>query len=356
MNNLDYFIHDIYENEIVEIEDTLNSDAILRIEEQILKNIQTSSKRKIKSKKHFLFALAATLLLALGITGFATVKNEWDVLLIDFMGINDADTLQLEDGQVNIDKLARYEKISPEIQNIDDFGLVETPIEITVDSSIGDKNSTYIRIETDYTLPETFNAETDYVLPFNSSVSISPMQSGYASTFTYFEENGKLGFLLSIEDCEKLNKSKISLKLQDLYLYHDLNTENAPEPELICAGTWLVDWKYNYKSNAKTFQVFQSFKSNGVTYYLTRIEISPISIRMEAFRLPKNRHQPHPEGWLEEIHFKDGTVLKIDGYNVGGLKDGIFAESYVNTQKFGNAIDSKNIKNIVIGGKIIKLY
>lgn len=127
------------------------------------------------------------------------------------------------------------------------------------------------------------------------------------------------------------------------------------EKELLCAGTWQADWKYNYRSNTKNYYMFQSFESNGTTYYLTHVEVSTISIRMEAFRMPQDRKKELPGTWLEEIHFKDGTILFIENKSVGGLSDGLFAESYVNTKEFGNAIDSENVESIIVCGKKILL-
>lgn len=360
MNNLDELITDIYANETVDIDGTLDTAAQWRIEEQILQHINTDStilyKKKSKHKKRLLFALAAVLLVALSLTGFAAVQNEWDIALVNFMGISNADTLQLEGGDVQINKIAQYEKTSPYLDSIETLGLVKSPIQITATTSIGDKNSAYIRIETDYTLPETFNPETDYVLPFNIRTNISPMPNGYGSEFTYFEEDGKLGFLLSISNCEELNKSDISIEIYDLYLHHDLNDENSErEEELLCAGTWKVDWKYNYRSNTKNYYMLKSIESNFATYYLTRIEVSPISIRMEAFRMPKDREKPLPGSWLEEIRFEDGTILSIKDESGGGLRNGMFAESYISVREFGNAIDPKTIGSLIICGKEIKL-
>lgn len=361
MANLDDLINNIYADETVPIEGTLDTAAQWRIEERILSNINTAPtilyKKKTHRKKRLVLALVAVLLLALGLTTIAAVQNDWDVILIDFMGISDADTLQLEGGDIFIDKTAQYEKTSPFLEEVDDLGLVDIPIQMTVVSSIGDKNNAYIRIETDYILPDTFNPETDYVLPFDIDTSISPMLNGYGSEFTSFEENGRLGFLLSITNCDKLNKSDITLEIHDLYLYHDLHKEyGAPEEELLCAGTWSVNWKYNYRSNVQNHHMLKTFESNGVTYYLTCVEVSPIAIRMEAFRMPQDRDKALPGPWLEKVQFKDGTTLSIEEESGGGLSNGIFAESYVNVREFGNAIDPETVESITICGKRINLH
>ena len=163
MNNLSDLIHDIYSDEIVEIDGTLDAAAQWRIEDRILQNINGVStilyRKKSKRKKRFLFLIAAVMLVVLGLTAFAAAQNDWDIMLIDFMGISDSDTLQLEGGDVQINKTASYEKTSPYLDDIGDLGLVDTPLQMAAISSIGDKTSAYIRIETDYILPDTFNPE-----------------------------------------------------------------------------------------------------------------------------------------------------------------------------------------------------
>lgn len=362
MNNLNDFINEIHADEIVPIDGTLDTDLQWRIEEHVLNAIKQEpatffNKKKAARKKRVVYALAATLLLALGITAMAAIQNDWDVQLINFMGISDADTLQLESGEVEINQTCKSMCI--------DYGEqedgVEKSVQMTVSSSIGDKNSAYVRINTDYELPEDYNPETDYILPDTNHLYISRNKDGsglidFASTFTAFVEDGKLGFLFSIENAEKLNKSYVSFEIKDLYLYHDLGMPDSDsEEELLCAGTWNFKWKYSYKSNAKTYYMLKTFENDGITYYLTKIEVSPISVRAEAFRMPQDRQKPHEGKFLEEIHFTDGTVLKVDGFGGGGLGNGMFADFFVTVYKLGTTLNPEEVESIVICGKEIKL-
>lgn len=189
MINLNDLITDIHASEVVELDESLDAAQQWRIEERIMQVINESSDedanppiryyKKCRKKRWLVFSLAAILLLALVLTGIAAVQNDWDVALIDFMGINDVDTLQLKGREVEIYKITAYKKTSPYIKNIENLGLVDTPIQMTVTTSIGDKYSAYIRIETDYILPETFNPETDYILLDNIKTDIDPMLDGY---------------------------------------------------------------------------------------------------------------------------------------------------------------------------------
>jgi len=361
MINLNNLITEIHEEETLPIDGSLRTDEQWKIEERILNVIKDEPiaiyKKKSRRKKWLVIALAATLLLALSITAIAAFENDWDVQLLNFMGLSNTNTLQLESGEVKINETHKAMCI--------DYGENETGVEkiveMTIDSSIGDKNSAYVKITTDYEMPANYNPETDYVLPEKHSMHISKKQNqsdfvDYASMFTCFVEDGKLGFLLSIENAEGLNKRYISLEIKDLYIYHDLGMEDSDsEEELLCKGSWCFSWKFSYQSNTDTHYMLRTLENNNINYYLTKIEISPISIRAEAFRLPQDRQKPHAHGFLEEIRFTDGTVLKVDGFGGGGLRDGMFVDLFIGTNELGISLNLKDIKSIVICGQEIFL-
>ena len=355
MNSVDDLIREIQDHEVVEIDGRLDNDSLRKIEERILRTVNEEKKdiRKKRSRKSWLvLGLAAIFAFALGLSVYAAKENEWDIALINFMGISDANTLQLENGVVEIDQGQRSLCV--------DYGYVPTgeekEVEIQAVSSIGDKNEVYIRIETDYVLPDDFNAETDYVLPEDYGLSVSPNKSGFGSVFTYFAEDNKLGFLLAISNCQDINKAEISLSLENLYLYHDLQSDTAAEKELLCEGTWNLNWSYHYKSSTKSYHMLQPFQSEGVTYYLTKVEVSPISIRLEAFRMPWDRDKGNPDIGPEEIHFSDGTILSIYGLSEVGVQNRMFVESYVGAEVFGEAIDPEKVESVIIEGKEIVLH
>ena len=98
------------------------------------------------------------MVLTLGVTVFAAKQNEWDITLTNFMGLNESDILQLEGGEVIIDKVVT----STWVDYAEDEKGEEKQISITGITSIGDKNSAYLRVNTDYELPESFDEKTDY--------------------------------------------------------------------------------------------------------------------------------------------------------------------------------------------------
>ena len=363
MSSMDGFIREIQNHELVEIEGCLDASSLKRIEGRILQEVlgkQENSAKKRGHKKWLVLALTAVLLMGLGITVAAAKEHEWDIELIRFMGIKDINTFQLESGEVQINQGQKSMCVDYGSSAVGE----EKEIEMRAVSAIGDKNEVYIRMETDYVLPEDFDPATDYVLPKDYNLSISP-NNGYGATFTYFAEDNKLGFLMAISNCEDVNKATISIHMEDLVLYHDLNAsdsdssalnqgDSVEEETLLCSGAWDLEWTFNYKSHTKTYHKLHKFQSEGVDYYLTKIEISPISIRMEAFCLPGD-YKEIPQDWLEKICFSDGTELLIEDMSSAGIRNRMFAESYVGIEQLGGTIEPKKVKKLVIGGEEVKV-
>ncbi len=355
MNRLDDLISEVRHSEVVDIKGSLDKDRQRRIENVIMKAVEediSAVTRKRSSKRWLVLGLAATLIMALGLTVYAARENEWDITLVNFMGISNVNTLQLENGVVEINQGQKSMCM--------DYGYVESgeakEIEMRATTSIGDKNEVYVRIETDYVLPEAFDPETDYVLPEDYSLTVAPNKSGYGSVFTYFAEDNRLGFLLSISNCQDINRAEITLTMENLYWYHDLQEPYVDrEKELLCEGIWELEWSYNYKSHTKTKYMLHAFEADEVTYYLTKAELSPISVRLEAFRMPGDRNKEHEDAWLEEIHFKDGTILQISNPSGGGIRNGMFAEEYIGVEAFGDAINVEEVEYLVICGERIYL-
>lgn len=165
MSNINDFIQEIHTHEALTLEGTLDPAKQWRIEERIFQTISEESSivngtltRQRKRKLH-LFLAAAVMVLALGITAFATVHNEWDIALVQFMGIQDSSTLQLESGEVQMNIPANYQ-----VNDSTATPILTSPIQMTVVSSIGDKNSAYIHIKTNYELPKDYSEEADYIV------------------------------------------------------------------------------------------------------------------------------------------------------------------------------------------------
>lgn len=362
MYNIDDLITDVQEHEIVDINGEMTKEQRERIEGKILSSIHNNKMKKFPRRKRLVVLLAATFVLLLGLTGVAAVENEWDITLTNFMGISDADMLQLESGEVQIG--------ASDVSECKDFSEsaegIEKEIKMMATSSIGDKNCAYIRIDTDYELPKGFDASTDSIMMEDYTYRVSTRESHdekymkeFASSTMFFSEEGKIGFLVEITDCDAINKSYVSLSFRNLYWHHDLGVDEENEayrePELLCEGNWELTWKYSYKSSVKTHRMFKKIQVSGKTYYLTKIELSPISVRMEAITKPLTVKE-YREGlhMLEEIHYKDGESIKIEQCSTGGLSNRIFLESMVNVMEFGKPLQLDEIDYLVVGGEKIQ--
>lgn len=368
MNKIDNLINVIYEDEVLEIDGELSASQTERIEQQIFLTLENnSSVIHFPKRKRKIAVLVAALIALLSFTSFAMDKQEWDISLINFMGLNSSDHLQLEGGEVTINE----SKTFPCVDYSDKVSGTPTEFSITSITSIGDRNSAYIRVHTNYQLPANFNPKTDYILPENHRLDITHKNavgqekpSSFGSVFTGIYEDGKLGFLISIENCEDLNKSHVRLSLENLYWYHDLDTsENnstkandliKPE-ELLCEVTGDIEWKYSYKSNTETYRMLKRISSDNGEYFITKIEISPISIRLEAIRNPKDRDTEWNGEILEKIVYKDGTSFVFDEFSGAGLSNGYLMDVFWRAEEMGEIFTLKEIDYVVIDSAIIHL-
>lgn len=337
MHNLDDLIQNISNDEIRDVPGKLSAEQQRRIESKILSELPVVTVKRRSFRKRMVIALAAVLILLIGLTAVAATENEWDIAITNFMGLNDPSTLQLESGEVKINATAS------------DNGLTITDI-----TSIGDKNSAYIRIDTDYKLPDDFDEAKDYILPENYAINISETDVGkpktYASTLTCFYEDGYLGFLLELSNCIDLNKSYVSIGFENLILHHDLHVydDSAPEEELLLEGNWNLNWKYSYKSSTQIYHTLKKIKVLNNNVWITTIDISPISIRLEGKRAFYN----YTKSWdgaigNAEIVLKDGTILSDIQQSVGGYSNTTF-EYYLDLHSLHQTINPDELDYIIL--------
>ena len=92
-----------------------------------------------------------------------------------------------------------------------------------------------------------------------------------------------------------------------------------------------------------------------ISAFLTKVEISPISVRMEAFCKPQDRNKTRPRDLIQKITYTDGTSVEIPGDSSGGVRDGMFIDSFVDTVMMGEVLRSNEVKSITISGTEIEL-
>lgn len=343
MNHIDDLYQKIMPSEIVDMEAPLEEEKQQRIEQRIMSKLSYNKKKRFSKRKLFVLLIAATLFL--GVTGYASERNNWDDAILKYMGISNADVVKLKDSVVDIGASSTNHGVT-----------------MTAVSSIGDKNSSYIRIDTNYKLPVDFNSKTDYIITkdFSSEITTdeNEINSDHGCTFNYFDHNGYLSFMLYISNCKGLNHKKVKLILSDLYLYHDLGIENNKSVEdrtLLVNGNWILTWKYHYPSNMDTYHPMKLVKSNGFRCILTKLEVSPITIRVEAIKSPFVGKTEKSMIVIKKITMKDGTVIGFPGNASAGCKNNTLLEAYQDVLAFGNAIDPSQIESVTIDDTVIKL-
>ncbi len=375
--NMNDLIQEIHKTEAIDLPGFMDKEQQKRVEEKILagiwelqekteinKNEEIDGKlvplrRKNKKKRFFILGIAAIMLLGLCLTAFASSNPDWDIELLRFMGLDESDTFQLESGEVKIQVYDSFTATEYDAEG----NPSEKEVKIMAVSSIGDKNSACIRIETDYELPEGFDETTDYIMPENYSLNVYEkpgkiIERGWGSTFGYMNLDGKLGYMIYITGCQGLNKSHVRVRFEDFYLYHDLGKkegEGEKEEKLLLEGEWELAWRYTYKSNVRSYHMLKQIELNDVPYYITNIEVSPLSVQIKGFRMPWDRKKDYEGFKIDRIQYKDGTGLEVGGWSSAGNHNGMEFDTFLGTTEMRTTIDVNNIKSIVIGGNEIIL-
>lgn len=366
MINIEDLIKDIRTDETENLtsdfgmdEKKMEKNLQMRIEQQVLQAVIPGGRRKKSGKRKWMFLLlAATLMIGSALTATAAVKNDWDVALVNFMGLSDADTVQLPDGKVEL-KASSKAFVSDHKKKA-----AQRNVTMRAVTSIGDKNSAYIRIDTDYQVPDDYNEKTDYILPEDMEIDIrqkrSKVNGDHASTWTGAVENGKLYLLLAISDCEKLNKSRIHINIKNLILYHDGDGMEHQKEERICDGVWDLEWKYAYCSNVRSLHPMKYLILDGENSCLTKLEVSPISIRASGIRIRKIKDDYNMDRMMEdlkinEIRFTDGSSMKNISVSSAGCKNGITWNAYWGLDALkGTSVDVRTIQSIKIANQWIQ--
>ena len=320
------------------------------------------TRRNMNPKKLVVVLLAAALVLALGVMAVsAAVRHDWDRAILDFMGIRDADTTQLEDGTVLIGE-------SDTCSGRDLLTGEQKEITFIASSSIGDKNAAYIRIDTDYEVPEDFDPETDYFMTedFDLEVTTNYLQGALdrSSVLESQVENGKLFFLLEISGTKNIDRSKVVLTFENLYYYHDLgmgDKDDALPKELVFRGSWNLEWKFDYRTVTKKAKMHEKVQVGEAAGYLTTVEITPLGIRIEgriafdSWDVPTGKLEAMK---IEKITLKDGRAIAITETDSWGTSRGTYGykfRGYYGVGVLGEQLNPDEVESITTDGKEIKI-
>jgi hypothetical protein len=313
------------------------------LQNQLPQNLVFQKKKFHKKKKKLILVLAAAMMFILMACAVVQEK-EWDILLLNTLGISDADTRQLQGGNVEIGASAANNGIT-----------------MKAVSSIGDKNTAYVRFDTDYNLPKDYNTNKTSLsfetcnLMISTSKTLEHLSgSGYSSAVIPMNHNGKLSFLLEI-NCDDINRQTVDITFGDLYDIKYTEDSKIASKELIAKGPWIFHWKFHYASMAKTFHPFQVVKQGDRHILITKIEISPISMKITALKNPFDRRNTSGTNLIGNsvLTFENGKKLSLDSTSSGNSNNFILT-SYENLYSLGGVIDPGKIVSLTVGdGKIM---
>lgn len=283
--------------------------------------------KRFSKKKWSSLILAASLLICT--VAYAATGNEWDIRLAQYLNLED--TVQLENGQCIIGESD-----------------VSNGVKVEAVSSVGDKHNVYILLEASF--PEDIKWQEKCTF---KDVKIEGINNGgYATTFFEMEddnlEDNKKTFMLEISS-EKINRQELTVHLQDIVL---LETEDYTMGETAAKGNWNLHWKFNYASSVKNKWLYKMIRTNKESIFLTQADLSPISIRLVAYKNRFNSANKDKMYEIEKVVLKDGTEVSEFRGAMAGNKNNFKLDMTVN---FINPIEVSQIYSIWIDGQEIVL-
>lgn len=267
--------------------------------------------------------LAAVLVMMLGIAAFAKEKD-WDIEMAERIGLSGA-MENLEGGYVRINK-----------------SVTQDDITITAVQSIGDQNCQWIQFDTNI-LWEA--GEGGYYMFEDIGIHFTNKDGmdidGGAGLYSY-DNNGYVSFMLDASGYKKINRANVQIYFEKLMRYENEDLEVV----LVSEGRWEFDWKNYYAANTITKHPY-SVVDDLLVY---KLELSPVSILVEAAGLPSKEHDYLT---VDSIKMQDGTTIacRQDG-SVSGCSNNTF---YHGCEIFEQSIDLEKIKSVTINGKEITL-
>ena len=313
----------------------LESEKESKVQQKLNSEEKLKLGKRIK-KRRLAFLLAAVLTFSI-LTAFAW-ENEWDILLGQYVGLEPEAAVQVAGGSISIEESD-----------------TQSGMTVTAVSAIGDQNSQYIRIDTDYPcdLVAQDGTEQACYLFDKSSILIHDRKSdsgvtkSFASVMMPFNNEGKLSFWLELVNCSGINRDYITVNVQDLY---GLTTDGEYEQDqLLVEGCWTLEWKNYYHVDSRKYYPLKNVGDEEFDCLLTSVEITPISIRLHGYGYSRENQ----DFSVEKIVMEDGTVYELDSENGGSVSNNFERESYVTIRQIGEVLDPKQVRSVFVRGQEI---
>ena len=313
----------------------LESEKESKVQQKLNSEEKLKLGKRIK-KRRLAFLLAAVLTFSI-LTAFAW-ENEWDILLGQYVGLEPEAAVQVAGGSISIEESD-----------------TQSGMTVTAVSAIGDQNSQYIRIDTDYPCDLVAQDGTEQACYLFDKISIlihdrksdSGVTKSFASVMMPFNNEGKLSFWLELVNCSGINRDYITVNVQDLY---GLTTDGEYEQDqLLVEGSWTLEWKNYYRVDSRKYYPLKNVGDEEFDCLLTSVEITPISIRLHGYGYSRENQ----DFSVEKIVMEDGTVYELDSENGGSVSNNFERESYVTIRQIGEVLDPKQVRSVFVRGQEI---
>lgn len=265
---------------------------------------------------------AVVLVMMLGIAAFAKEKD-WDIEMAERIGLSGA-MENLEGGYVRIDT-----------------SVTQDDITITAVQSIGDQNCQWIQFDTNVHWEA---GEGGYYMFEDIGIHFTNKDGmdidGGTGLYSY-DNNGYVSFMLDASGYKKINRANVQIYFEKLMRYENEDSEVV----LVSEGRWEFDWKNYYAANTIIKHPY-SVVDNLLVY---KLELSPVSILVEAAGLPAKEHDYLI---VESVTLQDGTKIACRDESVSGCSNNTF---YHGCKIFKQSIDLEKVQSVTINGKEITL-
>ncbi|MDE6625435.1 MAG: hypothetical protein K2K56_03570 [Lachnospiraceae bacterium] len=283
-----------------------------------------------------LIPLMTVFVMLMGMAALAK-ERDWDIRMAEMLGLSNV-MEKLEGGYVEI--------------GVSD---VSEGITVTAVRLIGDQNSQWIQFDTD--IPWEVG-ENGYYLFGDLQEYYRDKRGRIISgggEFYSFDNQGYVSFISYRMDTEKINRAEVEIFAENIYAYQD---DKEKQGTLIGNGKWQLSWRNCYAANTVRKHPYKWVTMKGkngtkFTCNIHKIEISPISIRIEAWKNPLAGNTEDCFLEVDSVTLKDGTVIPCQTSS-GGNYNNWSLESFISFQEIGQ-IDTGNVDYITIGGKRIQI-
>jgi len=304
-----------------------------KIHEQIQKE---QKPHHIHFRVHRVIPLAAVMIMIFGMV-VAAKEQDWDIKMADMLGLSSV-MEELDGGYVKI-------------------GVSDTSdgVKLTASQAIGDQNSQWIQFDTN--IP--WEVGEDGYYHFENITQNYWDKKGrpicYGGEFYSFNNDGYVSFISYNMNAEKINRAKVEVFVDQLYAHQD---EKDEQGTLVSRGKWKLSWTNCYPANTITRHPYEkvTLKGNDGTEFnciIRKIEISPVSMRLEAWKNPLAGSTDTCYLEVDSITMKDGTTMTCS-MSSGGSHNNWNLDSFLSFEDIGQ-ININDVDYIMIGNEKIEM-